>query len=212
MALYKAMIVGVKFTLMALNGIFKAVAVGARLMTAALISSGIGAIIVAIGAAIALVYYYWDDLVSYFKRACAFLAPIFKNIGEVIKNSFDQAVKWVTGIFTKFFNWIDEKIKGITEIFTNIKKGFDDVTKGAKDALGIGDGKEKNWYNPFSWFNDEKQDTKGDVKELKDSKNTKSQVVNDNKTVNVYMQNSSATPENVAKAVENSSYRFKDSD
>lgn len=212
MALYKAMIVGVKFTLMALNGIFKAVAVGARLMTAALISSGIGAIIVAIGAAIALVYYYWDDLVGYFKRACAFLAPIFKNIGEVIKNSFDQAVKWVTGIFTKFFNWIDEKIKSITEIFTNIKKGFDDVTKGAKDALGIGDGKEKNWYNPFSWFNDEKQDTKGDVKELKDSKNTKSQVVNDNKTVNVYMQNSSATPENVAKAVENSSYRFKDSD
>ena len=29
------------------------------------------------------------------------------------------------------------------------------ATDWTKDALGIGDGKESNWYNPFSWFNDE---------------------------------------------------------
>ncbi len=213
MGVYKAAVVAVSFVLTTLSKVFKLVAIGARLASAALISSGIGAIILAIGAAIALVYYCWDDLVVYFKEACAFLSPIFEGVGKTIKEAFGAAVDWVTNVFTTFFNWIDEKIKGVTQLFSDIKKGFDDVLGGAKEVLGIGDGKEANWYNPFSWFNDDKQSTQGDVKELKESgKRENNQVVNDNKNITIYMQGATATPQNVARAISNNSYGFKDGD
>ena len=54
-----------------------------------------------------------------------------------------------------FFDWISEKFQWVVDTVSSIGDALGAATDWTKDALGIGDGKESNWYNPFSWFNDE---------------------------------------------------------
>ncbi|MDL0089953.1 phage tail tape measure protein [Campylobacter gastrosuis] len=156
------------------------------------------------------------------------LANILNAIGliiEIVKLKFSEWIDKAKSLLNEIleflkpvidmFNTITDGIKSVGDFIGN---GVNTATAAVKDTLGIGDGKEKKWYNPFSWANDKtpKNNTKGAIDELKANKakenqtNTNQNTINDNKTINITMQNSNATPAAVAKAVKNSSYSYGD--
>ena len=130
----------------------------------------------------------------------------------------------------KFSTWIEEAksllndllafFQPVVDAFNSIVDGFKnlDISGGLKDMLGAKDGAERSWYNPLNLFYDSKpktQSTSGAISENAEAKrqnaaNNKNQTINDNKVVNITMSGSSATPQAVAKAVQNSSYSYGD--
>lgn len=130
----------------------------------------------------------------------------------------------------KFSTWIEEAksllndllafFQPVVDAFNSIVDGFKnlDISGGLKDMLGAKDGADRSWYNPLNLFYDSKpktQSTSGAISESAEAKrqnaaNNKNQTINDNKVVNITMSGSSATPQAVAKAVQNSSYSYGD--
>ena len=130
----------------------------------------------------------------------------------------------------KFSTWIEEAksllndllafFQPVVDAFNSIVDGFKnlDISGGLKDMLGAKDGAERSWYNPLNLFYDSKpktQSTNGAISENAEAKrqntaNNKNQTINDNKVVNITMSGSNATPQAVAKAVQNSSYSYGD--
>lgn len=130
----------------------------------------------------------------------------------------------------KFSTWIEEAksllndllafFQPVVDAFNSIVDGFKnlDISGGLKDMLGAKDGADRSWYNPLNLFYDSKpktQSTSGAISENAEAKrqnaaNNKNQTINDNKVVNITMSGSSATPQAVAKAVQNSSYSYGD--
>lgn len=130
----------------------------------------------------------------------------------------------------KFSTWIEEAksllndllafFQPVVDAFNSIVDGFKnlDISGGLKDMLGAKDGAERSWYNPLNLFYGSKpktQSTSGAISENAESKrqnaaNNKNQTINDNKVVNITMSGSNATPQAVAKAVQNSSYSYGD--
>lgn len=116
----------------------------AKVLRLALVSTGIGALVVGLGAAAAWLIENWDKAKEWFGSFSGWL-----------KGIFDPVIDWFKNIFGGFFDWIGEKFAWIGDTISKITDIGSSITSGAKDMLGIGDGKESNWYNPFSWFNDE---------------------------------------------------------
>ena len=130
----------------------------------------------------------------------------------------------------KFSTWIEEAksllndllafFQPVVDAFNSIVDGFKnlDISGGLKDMMGAKDGAERSWYNPLNLFYDSKpktQSTSGAINENAEAKrqnaaNNKNQTINDNKVVNITMSGSNATPQAVAKAVQNSSYSYGD--
>ena len=130
----------------------------------------------------------------------------------------------------KFSTWIEEAksllndllafFQPVVDAFNSIVDGFKnlDISGGLKDMLGAKDGADRSWYNPLNLFYDSKpktQSTSGAISESAEAKrqnaaNNKNQTINDNKVVNITMSGSNATPQAVAKAVQNSSYSYGD--
>lgn len=130
----------------------------------------------------------------------------------------------------KFSTWIEEAksllndllafFQPVVDAFNSIVDGFKnlDISGGLKDMLGAKDGADRSWYNPLNLFYDSKpktQSTSGAISENAEAKrqnaaNNKNQTINDNKVVNITMSGSNATPQAVAKAVQNSSYSYGD--
>ena len=130
----------------------------------------------------------------------------------------------------KFSTWIEEAksllndllafFQPVVDAFNSIVDGFKnlDISGGLKDMLGAKDGAERSWYNPLNLLYDSKsktQSTSGAISESAEAKrqnaaNNKNQTINDNKVVNITMSGSSATPQAVAKAVQNSSDSYGD--
>lgn len=128
-------------------------AAAAKVLRLALVSTGIGALVVGLGAAAAWLIENWDKAKEWFGSFSGWLKGIFDPVIDCFKN-----------IFGGFFDWIGEKFAWIGDTISKITDIGSSITSGAKDMLGIGDGKESNWYNPFSWFNDEvKQPSKAVV-------------------------------------------------
>lgn len=128
-------------------------ATAAKILRLALVSTGIGALVVGLGAAAAWLIENWDKTKEWFGSFSGWL-----------KGIFDPVIDWFKNIFGGFFDWIGEKFAWIGDTISKITDIGSSITSGAKDMLGIGDGKESNWYNPFSWFNDEvKQPSKAVV-------------------------------------------------
>lgn len=134
---------------------FKAVASGARIMRLALISTGIGAIVVALGMAAAYLMENWDEVKAFFENIWESIKPYWEATSNFFSSIFDGVVEWWRSIFGSFFDWIREKFQWVVDTVSSIGDALGAATSWTKDALGIGDGKESNWYNPFSWFNDE---------------------------------------------------------
>lgn len=174
------------------------------------------------------------------KTAFSPLMPIFSKISSFFSSLFGQSsatkeeIERLTNAGAKFgevvagaINFVLTPIKLLIEFITTAINGINtlidsaknlDITKSIKEGLGVGDGVERSWYNPLNLFYDSKpktQSTSGAISESAEAKrqnaaNNKNQTINDNKVVNITMSGSSATPQAVAKAVQNSSYSYGD--
>lgn len=174
------------------------------------------------------------------KAAFSPLTPIFSKISSFFSSLFGQSsatkeeIEGLTNAGAKFgevvagaINFVLTPIKLLIKFITTAINGINtlidsakklDITKSIKEGLGVGDGVERSWYNPLNLFYDNKpktQSTSGAISESAEAKrqnaaNNKNQTINDNKVVNITMSGSSATPQAVAKAVQNSSYSYGD--
>ena len=134
---------------------FIAAAAGMKIMRLALISTGIGALVVALGAGAAWVVENWDKVKAFFENIWESVKPYWEATSNFFSSIFDGVVEWWRSIFGGFFDWISEKFQWVVDTVSSIGDALGAATNWTKDALGIGDGKETAWYNPFSWFNDE---------------------------------------------------------
>ena len=134
---------------------FIASAAGMKIMRLALISTGIGALVVALGAGAAWIIENWDKVKTFFENIWENVKPYWEATSNFFSSIFDGVVEWWRSIFGGFFDWVSEKFKWVVDTVSSIGNVLGAATDWTKDALGIGDGKESNWYNPFSWFNDE---------------------------------------------------------
>lgn len=133
---------------------FIAAAAGMKIMRLALISTGIGALVVALGAGAAWIIENWDKVKAFFENIWESIKPYWEATSNFFSSIFDGIVEWWRSIFGSFFDWIREKFQWVVDTVSSIGDALGAATSWTKDALGIGDGKESNWYNPFSWFND----------------------------------------------------------
>ena len=133
---------------------FIAAAAGMKIMRLALISTGIGALVVALGAGAAWIIENWDKVKAFFENIWESIKPYWEATSNFFSSIFDGVVEWWRSIFGSFFDWIREKFQWVVDTVSSIGDALGAATSWTKDALGIGDGKENNWYNPFSWFND----------------------------------------------------------
>lgn len=142
-------------TMAAVRGASLAAAAGMKIMRLALISTGIGALVVALGAGAAWIIENWDKVKAFFGNIWESVKPYWEATSNFFSSIFDSVVEWWRSIFGGFFDWISEKFQWVVDTVSSIGDALGVATDWTKDALGIGDGKESNWYNPFSWFNDE---------------------------------------------------------
>jgi len=142
-------------TMAAVRGASLAAAAGMKIMRLALISTGIGALVVALGAGAAWIIENWDKVKAFFENIWESVKPYWETTSNFFSSIFDGVVEWWRSIFGGFFDWISEKFQWVVDTVSSIGDALGAATDWTKDALGIGDGKESNWYNPFSWFNDE---------------------------------------------------------
>ena len=149
---------------------------------------------------------------------------------QMICNIINMIALVIDIVRLKFSTWIEEAksllndllafFQPVVDAFNSIIDGFKnlDISGGLKDMLGAKDGAERSWYNPLNLFYDSKpktQSTSGAINDSMEAKrqnaaNNKNQTINDNKVVNITMSGTSATPQAVAKAVQNSSYSYGD--
>ncbi|WP_459813578.1 phage tail tape measure protein [Campylobacter concisus] len=182
----------------------------------------------------------FNGFFSAIKSAFTPLMPIFSKISSFFSSLFGQStatkeeIEGLTNAGAKFgeivagaINFVLTPLKLLIEFITSAINGVNmlidgfkklDISGGLKDMLGVGDGAERSWYNPLNFFYDSKpktQSTSGAINESMEAKrlnatNNKNQTINDNKVVNITMSGTSATPQAVAKAVQNSSYSYGD--
>lgn len=175
-------------------------------------------IIEAIGLIIDIVKLKGSAWIDAFSQELEWWKGLFSDIGDFFVEKFDMVTQGIKNFFSGIFDWIKEKIDWLMDKVTAVTDVFASVKDGAKDMLGIGDGKEVNWYNPLSWFNDDApiQTTAGAVDQVMQDKQTaqinnkKAQTLNDNKTISINMYGTQATPQNVAAAVSENGYSFTD--
>ena len=142
-------------TMAAVRGASLAAAAGMKIMRLALISTGIGALVVALGAGAAWIIENWDKVKAFFENIWESVKPYWEATSNFFSSIFDSVVEWWRSIFGGFFDWISEKFQWVVDTVSSIGDALGAAADWTKDTLGIGDGKESNWYNPFSWFNDE---------------------------------------------------------
>lgn len=173
-------------------------------------------IITAVGLIIDIVKIKGTQWIEAFGEELNWWRDLFGNIGEWILQKFSSVVDGIKGFFAGFFDWLAEKFAFVTDSIKAVTDFAGSATQGAKDILGIGDGKETNWYNPFSWFNDEApQTTAGSVdKVAQDRREMRAQTsqnqITDNKKIDINLYGSQATPQAVAQAVSDNGYSFGD--
>lgn len=172
--------------------------------------------ITAVGLIIDIVKIKGTQWIEAFGEELNWWRDLFGNIGEWILQKFSSVVDGIKGFFAGFFDWLAEKFAFVTDSIKAVTDFAGSATQGAKDILGIGDGKETNWYNPFSWFNDATpQTTAGSVDKIaQDRREMRAQTsqnqITDNKKIDINLYGSQATPQAVAQAVSDNGYGFGD--
>ena len=189
---------------------------GASLSVALYPFEALANIITAVGLIIDIVKIKGAQWIEAFSEKLNWWRDLFGNIGEWILQKFSSVVDGIKGFFAGFFDWLAEKFAFVTDSIKAVTDFAGSAMDGTKDFLGIGDGKEANWYNPFSWFNDEApQTTAGSVdKVAQDRREMRSQTsqnqITDNKKIDINLYGSQATPLAVAQAVSDNGYGFED--
>ncbi|MGG7074578.1 phage tail tape measure protein [Campylobacter sp. 9BO] len=141
-------------------------AVAFKVFKFALISTGIGALVVGIGMAASWLIENWDKVKTFFSNiwegikpywqaTTQFFSDIWQRLSDFLSTIFSPVINVWNNLFGGFFDWISQKFAWVSDIISSIGDITGKVTNWTKDTLGIGDGKESTWYNPLSWFNND---------------------------------------------------------
>ena len=123
-AIYSKTLKGLAFVCGGVTKAFRAIAVGIRVVSLAMISSPIGLILTAIALVAGFVISNWDKVKSY-----------FSSLGEFLHNIFNPVIQWWNETFGEFFNAIGEK-------FAWIGEKIGSLINGAKSIFGFDDKEE----------------------------------------------------------------------
>ncbi|QCD44863.1 phage tail tape measure protein [Campylobacter mucosalis] len=156
-----------------------------RVLKFALIGTGVGAIVVALGMAAAYLIENWDKVKAFFgniwesikpywQATTQFFSDLWQGLSEILGGIFSPVIDAWSNLFGGFFDWIREKFAWVSDIVSAISDTIGKATSWTKDTFGIGDGKESNWYNPLSWFNDDTQKESEKTPTFSDTFNTTS--------------------------------------
>ncbi|MFK0437060.1 phage tail tape measure protein [Campylobacter jejuni] len=165
--IYTTSLKALSFVLGGLNKVFKAVAIGIRVLSMAMMSNPIGLILRGIAIVAGLIIANWDKVKSWFKSFIEWLKPVWEPIYNVIKAVFDKCALVFTSfkdiimsvasplaeflnsiwqdvgdffysIFGSLFDWFASKLSWVGDMISSIS-GF---IKDALDFVGLGDDEE----------------------------------------------------------------------
>ncbi|ELN6397899.1 phage tail tape measure protein [Campylobacter jejuni] len=165
--IYTTSLKALSFVLGGLNKVFKAVAIGIRVLSVAMMSNPIGLILRGIAIVAGLIIVNWDKVKSWFKSFIEWLRPVWEPIYNVIKAVFDKCALVFTSfkdiimsvasplaeflnsiwqgvgdffysIFGSLFDWFASKLSWVGDMISSIS-GF---IKDALDFVGLGDDEE----------------------------------------------------------------------
>ncbi|EAJ6258191.1 phage tail tape measure protein [Campylobacter jejuni] len=165
--IYTTSLKALSFVLGGLNKVFKAVAIGIRVLGMAMMSNPIGLILAGIAIVAGLIIANWDKVKSWFKSFIEWLKPVWEPIYNVIKAVFDKCALVFTSfkdiimsvasplaeflnsiwqgvgdffysIFGSLFDWFASKLSWVGDMISSIS-GF---IKDALDFVGLGDDEE----------------------------------------------------------------------
>ncbi|ECL1093221.1 phage tail tape measure protein [Campylobacter jejuni] len=165
--IYTTSLKALSFVLGGLNKVFKAVAIGIRVLSMAMMSNPIGLILAGIAIVTGLIIANWDKVKSWFKSFIEWLKPVWEPIYNVIKAVFDKCALVFTSfkdiimsvasplaeflnsiwqgvgdffysIFGSLFDWFASKLSWVGDMISSIS-GF---IKDALDFVGLGDDEE----------------------------------------------------------------------
>ncbi|EAL1332267.1 phage tail tape measure protein [Campylobacter jejuni] len=165
--IYTTSLKALSFVVGGLNKVFKAVAIGIRVLSMAMMSNPIGLILGDIAIVAGLIIANWDKVKSWFKSFIEWLKPVWEPIYNVIKAVFDKCALVFTSfkdiimsvasplaeflnsiwqgvgdffysIFGSLFDWFASKLSWVGDMISSIS-GF---IKDALDFVGLGDDEE----------------------------------------------------------------------
>ncbi|EPQ9080538.1 phage tail tape measure protein [Campylobacter jejuni] len=165
--IYTTSLKALSFVVGGLNKVFKAVAIGIRVLSMAMKSNPIGLILGGIAIVAGLIIANWDKVKSWFKSFIEWLKPVWEPIYNVIKAVFDKCALVFTSfkdiimsvasplaeflnsiwqgvgdffysIFGSLFDWFASKLSWVGDMISSIS-GF---IKDALDFVGLGDDEE----------------------------------------------------------------------
>ncbi|ELE3384002.1 phage tail tape measure protein [Campylobacter jejuni] len=165
--IYTTSLKALSFVVGGLNKVFKAVAIGIRVLSMAMMSNPIGLILGGIAIVAELIIANWDKVKSWFKSFIEWLKPVWEPIYNVIKAVFDKCALVFTSfkdiimsvasplaeflnsiwqgvgdffysIFGSLFDWFASKLSWVGDMISSIS-GF---IKDALDFVGLGDDEE----------------------------------------------------------------------
>ena len=128
---------------------FISVASGARIMRLALISTGIGAIVVALGVAAAWIVENWDEVKAFFleiwesvkpywESTTKFFSDLWQGVSDFLSAIFEPVIKIWNELFGGFFDWIAEKFGWINDMVGEAIKGLSSAWSKTKEFFGFG--------------------------------------------------------------------------
>ena len=186
------------------------VSVAIRAVSVALMSNPIGLILGGIAIIAGLIIANWDRVKSWFNSFISWISQVFNEPLSKIKSLFTNIFNNLGLNLSSFiniafapFNAIYESLKASFEYLSNKISSITNIASKVKDFFGFGDNEQVPTQN-----------TNGAIETIKTSQiqnqTSSNKVITDNKVININLNNTNATPQNVAKAIQNSSYSFDD--
>ncbi|EJB6836984.1 phage tail tape measure protein, partial [Campylobacter jejuni] len=117
--IYTTSLKALSFVVGGLNKVFKAVAIGIRVLSMAMMSNPIGLILGGIAIVAGLIIANWDKVKSWFKSFIEWLKPVWEPIYNVIKAVFDKCAL----VFTSFKDIIMSVASPLAEFLNSIWQG-----------------------------------------------------------------------------------------
>ena len=126
-----------------------AVTLATKAMKFALISTGIGAIVVALGMAAAYLIENWDEVKAFFleiwesvkpywQSTTKFFSDLWQGVSDFLSAIFEPVIKIWDELFGGFFDWIAEKFGWINDMVGEAIKGLSSAWSKTKEFFGFG--------------------------------------------------------------------------
>ncbi|ECL0244690.1 phage tail tape measure protein [Campylobacter jejuni] len=156
--IYTTSLKALSFVVGGLNKVFKAVAIGIRVLSMAMMSNPIGLILGGIAIVAGLIIANWDKVKSWFKSFIEWLKPVWEPIYNVIKAVFDKCAL----VFTSFKDIIMSVASPLAEFLNSIWQGVGDFFYSIFGSLF-------DWFaSKLSWVGDMISSISGFIKDALD--------------------------------------------